>query len=64
MIVFSLVAGGVIAFLVHMEFLGRAAAENDAKGEILDDIEKADAARASVEHDAAADSRVRDAFTR
>ncbi len=64
MILGALIAGGVIAFLIHMEFLGRAAAENDAKGEILDDLEKADAARAAVEHDAAADERVRDEFTR
>ncbi len=64
MILCALIAGLAVAFLVHMEFLGRIAEENDAKGEILDDIEKADQARAAVEHDAAADERVRDEFTR
>ncbi len=64
MIVFGLISGVLIAFLIHMEFLGRAAAENDAKGEILDDVEKADMARADLERDPAADRRVREEFTR
>jgi hypothetical protein len=54
--------------LLALVFFGRKAgrdgAENEERKQVLDDIRKANDARAGLERDAAAAKRVRDIFTR
>ncbi len=64
MISLIVLLAGLMAFIYHIERLGRAAAENDEKEQVLDDIEKADDVRADLAGDADADERVRNEFTR
>jgi phage tail tape-measure protein len=55
----------VLAALVYfIKQAGRAAAENEQMKQELNDIEKADDIRAELDHDPAADERVREQFTR
>jgi hypothetical protein len=61
---YAMILTGFATFVYFIRQAGRAAAENDQREQVLDDIEKANNVRVDLDRDPAADERVRERFTR